>query len=52
LKNYIAGAEEYQQKLKMGLVQKSESLNPLEKARLNPKRLRQDSSGKFLYVTT
>ena len=34
------GLKEYRQKLKMGLVEKSEPLDPIEKAKQNPKSLR------------
>jgi hypothetical protein len=34
------GAEEYRQKLKMGLIKKNKSLDPFEKAKLNPNSLR------------
>lgn len=34
------GAEEYRQKLNLGLVEKSVPLDPMEKAKQNPKSLR------------
>jgi hypothetical protein len=34
------GAEEYRQKLKLGLVEKSKPLGPFNKAKQNPKSLR------------
>ena len=34
------GAEDYRQKLKMGLIKVAKSLDPIEKAKQNPKSLR------------
>jgi len=34
------GLQEYREKLKMGLVETPKSLDPIEKAKLNPKSLR------------
>jgi len=34
------GADEYRQKLKLGLVEKRKPLDPIEKAKQNPKSLR------------
>lgn len=38
--NSQQGLKEYQQKLKLGLMGKSKKLNPMEKAKQNPKSLR------------
>ena len=38
--NLKLGRQEYQRKLKAGLIEKSVALNPIEKAKANPKSLR------------